>query len=160
MYLGISSNTSSIQTHTVDQIINPSDDTEYRVWKAVVHTGTHDPTTASNSDGQYDEGVRKIYLEFSGAGQSSANGEVVFNASNGIDKLESDDKAEVNLDSLVATSDQPLTAEVEVVTFATGTELLQLTETSSFPTVRALLTPALRRQWSRNQQGSGHSLTA
>lgn len=119
MDLGISSNTSSIEEHSADQTIKPAEDTEYRVWKAVVHTGSEDPTTDSNSDGNYDEGIRKIYVEVSGAGQSAASSEVVFNPNNGIDRLGSNDKAEFELDSLVATSDQPLTIDARVVTFAT-----------------------------------------
>ena len=116
MDLGISSNSSSIEEHSADQIIKPADDTEHRVWKMVVHTGSEDPTTDSNSDGNYDERIRKIYVEVSGAGQSAASSEVVFNPNNGIDRLGSNDKAEVELDSLVATSDQPLTIDPRVVT--------------------------------------------
>ncbi|MFU1780282.1 hypothetical protein ACM16X_02750 [Haloarcula japonica] len=122
MDLGINSNTSSIEEHTADQTVKPTDSTEYRVWKAVVHTGSEDPTTDSDSDGNYDEGIRKVAVEFSGAGQSTSTSETVFNPNNGVDKLGSNDKAEITaVDDLVATSDQPLTVEATVVTFSTST---------------------------------------
>lgn len=116
MDLGISSNSSSIEEHSADQIIKPADDTEHRVWKMVVHTGSEDPTTDSNSDGNYDERIRKIYVEVSEAGQSAASSEAVFNPNNGIDRLGSNHKPKLELDSPVATSDQPLTIDPRVVT--------------------------------------------
>lgn len=119
--LGVNSNTSSIEEWTDDQTVKPSDETEYRIWKMVVHTGDPDLTGDSDSDGNYDEGVREIFVEISGGRQATSTNEGIFNPNNGIDRLGSNDKAEVQLDDLKATSNQPLTVEVGAVTFSTST---------------------------------------
>ncbi len=114
--LGVSSNTSSIEEYMADTTVNPDDSEEYRVWKAVAYTGSVDPTTDSNDNGDYDEGIQKI--RFSASGACSAN-KVLFEPSAGIDDLgDSDGKATVQLDC-TATSEDPLTVEAHVVTFAT-----------------------------------------
>lgn len=119
--VSVGSNTTSIEEWSADQTIKPSEDTRYEVWKMVVHTGTNDPTTDSDSDGNHDEGIRKIYVDISGAGLASERSDTIFYPSNGIDKLGSDDKATINLDDLTATSGQPLTVTANIVTFETST---------------------------------------
>jgi len=116
--VGVDSNTTSIETWSDDQTIRPSDGEEYRAWKMVVHTGDFDPTTDSDSDGNHDEGIRKAYFELSGAANTKS---VVFNPSNGIDKLGSNDKATVTIDDVKVTPDSPLTISSSLVTFETST---------------------------------------
>ncbi len=116
--VGVDSNSTSIETWNDDYTVKPSEGSEYRAWKMVVHTGDVDPTTDSDSDGNHDEGIRKAYFELSGAASTKS---VVFNPSNGIDKLGSNDKATVNIDDVVVTPDNPLTISSYLVTFETST---------------------------------------
>jgi hypothetical protein len=119
--VGVDQNTTSIETWSDDQTIRPSDGSEYRAWKMVVHTGDVDPTTDSDSDGNHDEGVRKAYFEVSGANMASTDSTTVFNPNNGIDLLGSDDKAEIDLSDVVVSKDAPLTVSSYLVTFETST---------------------------------------
>lgn len=119
--VGVDSNTTSIETWSADHTVRPSEGSEYRAWKMVVHTGNVDPTTDSDSDGNHDEGIRKAYFELSGANMGSTKTSVVFNPSNGIDKLGSDDKATINLNDVVVTQDSPLTVSSYIVTFESST---------------------------------------
>jgi hypothetical protein len=116
--VGVNSNSTSIEEWSDDYTVTPDEGTEYRAWKMVVHTGDVDPTTDSDSDGNHDEGIRKAYFELSGAANTKS---VVFNPSNGIDKLGSNDKATVNIDDVVVTADSPLTVSGHLVTFETST---------------------------------------
>jgi hypothetical protein len=118
--LGVNSNTTSVEEWSGDTTIRPSDGSEYRVWKLVAHTGDVDMTTDSDSDGNHDEGIQKAYFELSGTTSSSFT---VFNPNNGIDRLGSDDKAELDLEGqeVVVTEDSPLTVTPGVVTFETDT---------------------------------------
>lgn len=114
--LGVSSNSSSIDEYSADTTVKPDDSEEYRVWKAVAYTGAVDPTTDSNDNGDYDEGIQKIRFEASGACTAD---KTLFEPGSGIDDLgDSDGKAEVDLDC-TATSNDPLTVTAHVVTFAT-----------------------------------------
>ena len=118
MDVGVDSATTSIETFSADQTVRPDEGSEYRAWKMVVHTGDVDPTTDSDSDGNHDEGIRKAYFELSGANMGATKTSVVFNPSNGIDKLGSNDKATIPLDVTV-TKDAPLTISSYIVTFET-----------------------------------------
>lgn len=119
--VGVDSNTTSIETFSGDQTIRPSEASEYRAWKMVVHTGAVDLTTDSDSDGNSDEGIRKAYFELSGANMGSTKTDVVYNPNNGIDRLGSNDKATVDLDDVEVTQDSPLTVSSYLVTFETST---------------------------------------
>jgi hypothetical protein len=119
--VGVDQNTTSIETWSDDQTIRPSDGSEYRAWKAVVHTGDVDPTTDSDSDGNHDEGIRKAYVEVSGANMASTDSTTVFNPNNGVDLLGSDDKAEIDLSDVVVSKDSPLTFSTYLLTFETST---------------------------------------
>jgi len=116
--VGVDSNTTSIETWSDDYTVTADEGTEYRAWKMVLHTGDVDMTEDSDSDGNHDEGIRKAYVELSGAANTKS---VVFNPSNGIDKLGSNDKATVNIDDVVVTPDSPLTISSSLVTFETST---------------------------------------
>jgi hypothetical protein len=118
--LGVDSATSSVEEWSGDTTIRPGDGEEYRPWKLVVHTGDVDMTTDSDSDGNHDEGIQKAYFELSGTTSESFT---VFNPNNGIDRLGSNDKAELDLEGqeVVVTEDEPLTVTPGVVTFETDT---------------------------------------
>jgi hypothetical protein len=116
--VGVDSSTTSIETWSDDYTVRPDEGSEYRAWKMVVHTGDVDPTTDSDSDGNHDEGIRKAYFELSGAANTES---VVFNPSNGIDRLGSNDKATIDIDDVVVTEDNPLTVSAYLVTFETST---------------------------------------
>jgi len=119
--VGVDSNTSSIEEWSGDYTLKPSEGSEYRAWKMVVHTGDVDPTTDSNSDGNHDEGIRKAYFELTGANMDSTKTSVVFNPNNGIDKLGSNDKATIMMDDVVVSKDSPLTVSSYITTFETST---------------------------------------
>jgi len=121
--LGVDSNTTSVEEWSEDTTIRPAEGDEYRLWKLVVQTGDVDMTTDSDSDGNHDEGIQKMYFEMSGTTSQSYT---VFNPNNGIDQLGSDDKAEFNFEEqvssdVVITEDDPLTVTPKVVTFETDT---------------------------------------
>lgn len=120
--LGVDSNSTSSVDLEARNTYTPSDNTEYRLWKAVIQTGDVDPTTDSNSDGIYDEGVSKAYIEISGGvEQSNAQKEVFFHPSNGIDMLGAPDKAELTqkFDGLTFDSDNSMTVETGVTAVET-----------------------------------------
>jgi hypothetical protein len=119
--VGVDSATTSIEEWSGDYTMTPSDGTEYRAWKMVVHTGSVDPTTDSDSDGNHDEGIRKAYFELKGANMDSTDTSVVFNPSNGVDKLGSNDKATIDMDNVVVSKDSPLTVSSYITTFETDT---------------------------------------
>ncbi len=127
--LGISSNTSTTQDYEAHNTYRPDDNTEYRLWKTVIQPGSNnggvDPTTDSDSDGTYDEGISKAWVEVSGGvDQSSAETNTFFQPGSGIDKLGAPDKAELNMEGLVFddANDMSVTVGSTVVESEDGTE--------------------------------------
>jgi hypothetical protein len=109
-------NTTTTETWDDDQTITPDEYTQYRADYAMVYIGTVDPTTDSDDNGDYDEGIKKFVMEVSGAGSTS---KTIFYSTDGIDELGSDNKARVDLSGMTATRDQGLTLMPKVTTFET-----------------------------------------
>lgn len=115
--LGISSNSSTTQDYEAHNTYRLDDNTEYRLWKTVIQPGSNsggvDPTTDSDSDGTYDEGVSKAFVEVTGGvDQASAETNTFFHPGNGIDKLGAPDKAELNMEGLVFDDANSMTVAV------------------------------------------------
>ena len=112
--LGVNSNhTSTYEEYEARETYYPADDSEYRLWKAVVQTGDVDPTTDSDNDGTTDEGIEKAWIEIKGAGTTQ---ETFFNPNNGIDKLGANNKVNIEADSMTFTNDKPMTVVFHVST--------------------------------------------
>jgi hypothetical protein len=103
--LGISSNTTTNTEYVAHNTYRPSDNTEYHGDYVLIEPGSNnggvDPTTDSNGDLTYDEGITKSWLEVSGAvDQDTTKSEVFFQPGSGIDELAGDDRARIDISGL------------------------------------------------------------
>jgi len=82
--------------------------TEFRGWRAIV-TDTEGFTTDADNDGIFDEGVKKLTVNIGGVEVK------LFDAAQGVDEFDTNDKAEILLDNMVVQEKDFLNVAVDVV---------------------------------------------
>lgn len=118
------SNDSTEQDLRARQYYTPDKDTEYRLERVVIMNGDQDgsspadnPTEDADNDGIYDAGVSEATVEVSGAVNTGAKSVTFFNPGNGVDKLGSENTADMTFgtapEGMTFDNDNTMTVTIE-----------------------------------------------